>query len=79
MRNSPKYRFFRVMIEGELVDVDIFQYSHKTTVVMSMLYYKQEQIIMASVTAPERKIALKRASLSFQQVKSNFLKKLLPH
>ncbi len=78
MRSSPKYRFFRVMIGDDVVDVDIFQYSHKTTVVMSMLYYKHEQIIMASVTAPERKIALKRASLSFQQTKTAYEKKLLP-
>lgn len=75
MRSSPKYRFFRVMIGGELVDVDIFQYSHKTTVVMSMLYYNQEQIIMASVTAPERKIAIKGAALLFQETQSDFLKR----
>lgn len=78
MKSSPKYRFFRVMIRGEMIDIDIFQYSHETTVVMSMLYYKQEHIIMTTVSATERKSALKRAFILFQQIKLNYENKLLP-
>jgi hypothetical protein len=65
MKSSPRYRFFRVIIGGDLIDIDIFQYPHKTTVIFSMILYQNEQIIMASKTDSERKTAIKLAQHSF--------------
>jgi hypothetical protein len=76
MKSSPRYRFFRVISGGDLVDIDIFQYPHKTTVVISMLYYKQEHILMVSKTSNDRRTAIKLANFSFLQSKTLYEKKL---
>ncbi|WP_416730886.1 hypothetical protein [Fictibacillus sp. JL2B1089] len=69
MVRSPQYRFIRLITRSEILDVDIFLFSDKTTVVVSMLYYKHEHIIMSSQTAPDRKTALKHAFHSFYKTK----------
>lgn len=76
MKSSSRYRFFRVISGGDLLDIDIFQYPDKTTVVISMLYYKQEHIIMVSKTSSDRRTALRLANFSFLQTKILYEKKL---
>jgi hypothetical protein len=76
MKSSPHYRFFRVISGGDLLDIDIFQYPHKTTVVISMLYYKQEHILMVSQTNPDRRTAIRLANFSFLKSKNLYEKKL---
>ncbi|MQR97245.1 hypothetical protein [Fictibacillus phosphorivorans] len=69
MISVPQYRFIRLIIGNEILDVDIFLFTDKTTVVVSMLYYKHEHIIMSSQTAPDRKTALKNAFHAFYETK----------
>ncbi|MBH0162325.1 MULTISPECIES: hypothetical protein [Fictibacillus] len=69
MVRTPQYRFIRLITGNEIMDVDLFLYTNKTTVVVSMLYYKQEHIIMSSHTAPDRKTALKQAFHTFYETK----------
>lgn len=69
MVSTPQYRFIRLITGSEILDVDIFLFTDKTTVVVSMLYYKYEHIIMSSQTAPDRKTALKHAFHSFYKTK----------
>lgn len=76
MKSSPRYRFFRVISGGDLVDIDIFQYPNKTTVVISMLYYKQEHILMVSKTNTDRRTAIRLAAFSFLQSKVLYEEKL---
>ncbi|MCM3719043.1 hypothetical protein [Fictibacillus phosphorivorans] len=75
MKSSPRYRFFRVILGGDVVDIDIFQFPHKTTVVFSMLFYKQEHTLMVSKTSPDRGTALRNANFSFLQSKAQLEKK----
>jgi hypothetical protein len=75
MKISPRYRFFRVISGGDLIDIDIFQYPHKTTVVISMIYYKQEHILITSISDHERKSAIRLANLTFQKSKKAFEQK----
>ncbi|WNB91202.1 hypothetical protein [Bacillus sp. NEB1478] len=65
MKSSPHYRFFRVIMGGEIIDIDIFQYPNKTTVVISMIFYKNEQVILVSKTDKDRKTAIKLAQQTF--------------
>lgn len=76
MKSSPRYRYFRVISGGDLLDIDILQYPHKTIVVISMLYHKQEHILMVSKTSSDRKTAIRLANLSFVQSKILYEKKL---
>ncbi|MCM3733384.1 hypothetical protein M3196_17165 [Fictibacillus nanhaiensis] len=78
MKSSPRYRFFRVISGGDLINFDIYQYPHITTVIISMLYYQQEHILMISHTNSDRKTAIKTANHSFQQSKILYEKKINP-
>ncbi|MED1865736.1 hypothetical protein P4V41_19945 [Fictibacillus nanhaiensis] len=69
MVSTPKCRFIRLIIGNEVLDIDIFLYTEKVTVVVSMLYYKHDHIIMSSHTAPDRKSALKHAFHAFYETK----------
>jgi hypothetical protein len=78
MKNTPQYRFFRVISGGDLVDIDIFQYPDKTKVIVSMIYYKNEQIILVSKSDVNRKSAIKLAMQSFELTKKIYESKCNP-
>ncbi|MDR7071414.1 hypothetical protein [Fictibacillus barbaricus] len=78
MKSSPQYRFFRVIMGGELIDIDIFQYPDKTTVVISIIDYRNEQMIMVSKTDIVRKTAIKLALQSFKLSKQRYENKHNP-
>ncbi|OOE12753.1 hypothetical protein UN64_11885 [Fictibacillus arsenicus] len=78
VKSSPRYRFFRVISGGDLVDIDIFQYPHKTAVVISMLYYKQEHILMVSKSSTDRRTTIRLANFPFCRVKFYMKRNLTP-
>jgi hypothetical protein len=63
---------------GELIDIDIFQYPDKTTVVISIMDYKNEHMIMVSKTDKDRRAAIKLALQSFSLSKQLYANKYNP-
>ena len=74
MKSSPRYLFFRVIMGGETMDIDIFQYPHKTTVVITMIFFENEQVILVSKTDEDRKTAINLAQQSFSLSRQHYEK-----